>query len=113
MYKKEKKTFTALVNSTNSWVINLARIGPKPYDRDPRMKTWLTAKKQTVIDKYRSVIREKAIDQAKVEIALAGKAVTDYNAEQLEIIVKAQEEKIIQRYKNSTLIVFLLALGIY
>ncbi|MDA9909035.1 hypothetical protein N9E57_00755 [Gammaproteobacteria bacterium] len=77
------------------------------------MKQWLTERKQSVLGKYRSVIREKAIDQAKVEIALAGKEVTDYNADQLEIIVKAQEDKIIQRYKNSTLVVFLLALGIY
>jgi len=77
------------------------------------MKQWLVTRKQGVLDKYRSVIREKAIDQAKVEIALAGKEVTDYNAGQLEIIVKAQEDKIIQRYKNSTLVVLLLALGIY
>ena len=77
------------------------------------MKHWLTEKKQGVIDKYRSVIREKAIDQAKVEIALAGKEITDYNAEQLEIIVKDQEDKILQKYRNSTLVVFLLALGIY
>ena len=77
------------------------------------MKQWLTERKQSVLGKYRSVIREKAIDQAKVEIALTGKEVTNYNADQLEIIVKAQEDKIIQRYTNSTLVVFLLALGIY
>ncbi len=77
------------------------------------MKQWLTDKKQRVLGKYRSVIREKAIDQAKVEIALAGKEVTDYTAEQLEIIVKDQEDKIIQKYRNSTIVVFLLALGIY
>lgn len=77
------------------------------------MKGWLTTQKQSVIGKYRSVIREKAIDQAKVEIALAGKNVADYTPEQLEIIVKDQEDKIIQKYRNSTLVVFLLALGIY
>jgi len=77
------------------------------------MKQWLTSKKDGVLSKYRSVIREKAIDQAKVEIALAGKNVTDYSADQLEIIVKDQEDKIIQKYRNSTLVVFLLALGIY
>lgn len=77
------------------------------------MKAWFTDKKQSVIDKYRSVIREKAIEQAKVEIALAGKEVKDYNPEQLEIIVKAQEDKIVQRYRNSTLVVFLLAFGLY
>lgn len=48
-----------------------------------------------------------------MEIALAGKNVTDYSADQLEIIVKDQEDKIIQKYRNSTLVVFLLALGIY
>ena len=77
------------------------------------MKQWLTEKKVGVLDRYRAVIREKAIDQAKVEIALAGKEVTDYSAEQLEIIVKDQEDKLIQKYRNSTLVVFLLALGIY
>ena len=77
------------------------------------MKQWLTSKKENVLGKYRSVIREKAIDQAKVEIALAGKEVSDYTAEQLEIIVKDQEDKIVQKYRNSTLVVFLLALGIY
>jgi len=77
------------------------------------MKTWLTTKKQNILDKYRSVIREKAIEAAKVEIALAGREVEDYTEDQLEIIVKAQEDKIVQRYRNSTLVVVLLALGIY
>ena len=77
------------------------------------MLGWFSDKKQSVIDKYRAVIREKAIEQAKVEIALAGKEVEDYTADQLEIIVKAQEDKIVQRYKNSTIVVLLLALGIY
>lgn len=77
------------------------------------MKAWLTNKKDRVLGKYRSVIREKAIEQAKVEIALAGREVADYTPEQLEIIVKDQEDKIVQKYRNSTLVVFLLALGIY
>ena len=77
------------------------------------MKTWLTSKRQSIVDKYRSVIREKAIAAAKVEIALAGKEVCDYTADQLEIIVKDQEDKIVTKYRNSTLVVFLLALGIY
>jgi len=77
------------------------------------MKTWLTSKRQSIVDKYRSVIREKAIAAAKGEIALAGKEVSDYTADQLEIIVKDQEDKIVTKYRNSTLVVFLLALGIY
>lgn len=77
------------------------------------MKNWLSEKREGVLQRYRSVIREKAIEQAKVEIALAGKEVSDYTPEQLEIIVKDQEDKVIRKYRNSTLIVFLLALGIY
>ena len=76
------------------------------------MSTWLTERKNTLIDKYRAVIREKAITQAKVEIALAGKYVSDYDQEQLEVIVKAQEDKIVQKYRNSTFVVLLLILGI-
>jgi hypothetical protein len=37
------------------------------------MKNWLATKKQGLIGKYRLIIREKAIEQAKVEISLAGK----------------------------------------
>jgi hypothetical protein len=77
------------------------------------MSNWVTTKKDQVLGKYHSLIREKAISQAKVEIALAGKRVTDYDQEQLEIIVKAQEDKIVQKYRNSTFVVLLLALGIY
>ncbi|MBN4075359.1 MAG: hypothetical protein COA71_07985 [SAR86 cluster bacterium] len=77
------------------------------------MKNWVATKKQGIIAKYRLIIREKAIGQAKVEISLAGKKVEDYDQEQLEIIVKAEEDKIIRRYKNSSLVLILLALGLY
>jgi homoserine kinase len=73
---------------------------------------WLTQRRKRLIDKYRAVIREKAITQAKVEIAMAGKYVTDYDQQQLEVIVKAQEDKIMQKYRNSTFVVLLLILGI-
>ena len=77
------------------------------------MKQWVTTKKQTIIEKYSSVIREKAIEQAKVEIALAGKRITDYDEDQIEVIVKDQEDKIVKKYKNSSLVVLLLIFGIY
>ena len=77
------------------------------------MRNWVATKKQGLIDRYRSIIREKAIEQAKVEISLAGKQVAEYDAEQLEIIVKAEEDKIIRCYKNSTFVLILLALGLY
>ena len=80
--------------------------------QEANMSTWLAERKNSLIEKYRSVIREKAIAQAKVEIAMAGKYVTDYDQEQLEVIVKAQEDKIVQKYRNSTFVVLLLVLGI-
>ena len=43
------------------------------------MKNWVATKKQGVIAKYRLIIREKAIEQAKVEISLAGKKNEDYD----------------------------------
>src|SRR5688572_14169634 len=82
------------------------------WHQEINMSTWLAERKNSLIEKYRSVIREKAIAQAKVEIAMAGKYVTDYDHEQLEVIVKAQEDKIVQKYRNSTFVVLLLVLGI-
>ena len=76
------------------------------------MSNWLTSGKEKLTEKYRHALREKAIAQAKVEIALAGKKVTDYDQEQLELIVKDQETKILQKYRNSAFVVVLLALGI-
>ena len=77
------------------------------------MKNWMTQQKSRAMNKYQAALREKAIEQAKVEIALAGKTVGDYNHDQLEIIVKAQEDKIRGRYKYGALAVVMLALGIY
>jgi hypothetical protein len=76
------------------------------------MSNWFSTRKDKLTAKYRSALREKAIAQAKVEIALAGKKVADYDQEQLEVIVKAQEDRIIAKYRNSTFVVLLLALGL-
>ncbi|HWK53823.1 MAG TPA: hypothetical protein VNR18_05590 [Hyphomicrobiales bacterium] len=76
------------------------------------MANWLITQKQRLQGRYRSALREKAIAQAKVEIALAGKRVGDYDEEQLEIIVKAEEDKILAKYRNSAFVVLLLALGL-
>jgi hypothetical protein len=76
------------------------------------MSNWLATGKAKLTDRYRHALREKAIAQAKVEIALAGKRVTDYDHDQLELIVKDQETKILQKYRNSAFVVLLLALGI-
>ena len=77
------------------------------------MKNWYSNNREKVLNKYQLALRERAIEQAKVEIALAGKKVVDYDQDQLEIIVKAQEDKIKGRYKYGALAVVMLALGIY
>ena len=76
------------------------------------MKNWLAESRNQLQDKYRSALREKAIAQAKVEIALAGKRVTDYDQDQLEVIVKAEEDKLKEKYRNSAFVLLLLALGL-
>jgi hypothetical protein len=76
------------------------------------MANWFSQRKQSLQQRYRSALREKAIARAKVEIALAGKRVTDYDEDQLEIIVKAEEDKILEKYRNSAFVVLLLALGL-
>ena len=69
-------------------------------------------KKAQLVDSYRSRIREKAIKNAKVQIALAGKEVGDYTQDQLEIIVQAEEEKLAGKLKQSGLAVVLVGLGL-
>jgi chaperonin GroEL (HSP60 family) len=63
-------------------------------------------------ENYRIALRESAISKAKVEIALAGKRVSDYDYDQLEIIVKSQEDKLKEKYRNTAFVLLLLALGI-
>jgi len=76
------------------------------------MPNWISTRKESLQSRYRAALREKAIAQAKVEIALAGKRVGDYDQDQLEIIVKAEEDKIKAKYRNSAFVVLLLALGL-
>lgn len=76
------------------------------------MSNWLSTTRSKLGSRYRNALREKAIAQAKVEIALAGKKVSDYDQEQLEVIVKDQETKILEKYRNSAFVVLLLALGL-
>ena len=77
-----------------------------------RIKQSARDRKDAVVDQYRMRIREKAISNAKASIALMGKRVEDYDADQLEIIVQKEEQEIIQKYKNSALFGVLALLGI-
>jgi hypothetical protein len=76
------------------------------------MANKITKLKDKAVDKYRSKIRERAITQAKAQIALAGRKVEDYSPEDLEIIVLNEEEKVKRSMKTSGLVVILIALGL-
>ena len=76
------------------------------------LKNKTLEKKDRIVDAQRMRLREKAISNAKASIALVGKRIEDYDQDQLEIIVQKEEEKILQRYKNSALFGVLALLGI-
>ena len=65
-----------------------------------------------VIKRYKHAIREKAIKQAKTRIVLAGKKPEDFSVEDLEVIVKEEEDNIISQFKEKGVIAALAFLGI-
>ena len=68
--------------------------------------------RQRITDKYRSKLREKAIERSKVRIALAGRKVEEFDDAELEIIVKEEEEKLRNQLLGSVGVAALLVLGI-
>ncbi|WP_232842827.1 hypothetical protein [Psychrosphaera ytuae] len=71
------------------------------------MKTELNLKK-----KVATKVREKAIKRAETRIMLAGKTPTDFNEAQLEVLVKEEEDKIFNSYKEKGLLVLASLLGL-
>lgn len=65
-----------------------------------------------VKDKLKQKIRDKAIGRAKTRIILAGKTPEDFNEDELEIIVKEEEDKIKGSAKEKGLLVLLSLLGL-
>lgn len=57
-------------------------------------------------------VREKAIKRAETRIMLAGKEATDFNEAQLEVLVKEEEDKIYNSYKEKGLLVLASLLGL-
>jgi len=62
--------------------------------------------------KYRSFIREKAINRARTRIIIAGNDPRDFSQEDLEIVVKEEEDKIKQSIKEKGLLAVLAMLGL-
>jgi len=62
--------------------------------------------------KINQKIRDKAISRAKTRIVLAGKTPQDFDEEQLEVIVKEEEDKIIGSAKEKGLMTLAALLGL-
>lgn len=68
--------------------------------------------KDGLLTKYKSRLREKAINAANSRIILAGNRVEDFDEDELETIVYEEEDKIIQNLKAGSLVALLVVLGI-
>jgi len=68
--------------------------------------------KDSLVGKYRSKIRERAITQAKARIALSEKKLEDFTEDELEIIVQDEEEKVKRSLKQSAVVALLITLGL-
>jgi len=62
--------------------------------------------------KYRRYIREKAIDRARTRIIVAGNDPRKMNQQDLEVVVKEEEDKIKGSIKERGLLVVLALLGL-
>ncbi len=63
-------------------------------------------------EKYRSIIRDKAISRAKTRIIIAGRNPDDFSEDDLEIVVKEEEDKIKSELKEKGLFAALALLGL-
>lgn len=60
---------------------------------------------------YKSFVREKAISRAQTRILLAGRKADEFAEEELEVIVKEEEDKINSSIREKGLLAVLAALG--
>ena len=77
-----------------------------------RIIDYANRKRELAIEKYRTNIREKAIERVRSRLILAGKKVGDLDEESLEHLVKEEEDLIISKMKNSAGVAILALLGI-
>ncbi len=66
----------------------------------------------TISNKYSGFIRDKAINRARTRIIVAGNDPRDFTPEDLEVVVKEEEDKIKQSVKEKGLLAVLAALGL-
>jgi len=62
--------------------------------------------------KYRAYIREKAISAARTRIIVAGRTPEDFSPDDLEIVVKEEEDRIKGTYRDKGLLAVLALFGL-
>lgn len=62
--------------------------------------------------KYRSVIRNKAIDRARTRIIIAGRDPRQFSQDDLEVVVREEEDKIKSSIKEKGLLAVLALFGL-
>ncbi len=62
--------------------------------------------------KIKQAMRDKAIARAETRILLAGRKPEDFSPEDLEIIVKEEEDKLIGSFKEKGVLALLALLGL-
>jgi hypothetical protein len=67
---------------------------------------------RVVPQKYRSVVRDKAIDRARTRIIVAGSDPREISPQDLEIVVREEEDKIKGSIREKGLLAVLALLGL-
>ena len=67
----------------------------------------------SVPKKYKSFLRDKAISRARTRIIIAGKQPSDFSEDDLEIIVREEEDKLKNAIKQRGLLAVLALFGIH
>ena len=65
-----------------------------------------------ITSRLKSKIRDKAISRSQTRILLAGRKAEDFSEEELEVIVREEEEKIYSNLKEKGLLALIAILGI-
>ena len=68
--------------------------------------------KDGLVEKYDGKIRERAITQTKARIALSERNFEDFTEDELEVIVKDEEDKVKRGMKQSLVVAVLITLGL-
>ena len=63
-------------------------------------------------EKYRALVREKAISRAQTRIIVAGRRPEELSPDDLEVVVREEEDKIKSEFKEKGLLAALAVLGL-